>query len=207
MGIAAFVGALVWASLSGQFAFQIFTSLIVTATFASGLLFSRANKHDCLLGFVVSLASAIVFGALLVGGGWLAARYLEFQWWDLTAVSFAVVFAATIVFSLLQLPGKFLLAFMCAWEPGFAENSMLIPRSERVDFAFSQWRQRNLPAPVASPYQVIWSDGLAQDTRLTNEEIDYWARASNADPEKKHPHVIVRIDDEEGKTVWPVEVS
>jgi hypothetical protein len=60
---------------------------------------------------------------------------------------------------------------------------------------------RLLPEKTPATYNVVYSDGVNQETRLTPAEIDRWANESNkADVSK--PYRIVRIVDQQGHVVW-----
>src|SRR5215469_9630869 len=67
------------------------------------------------------------------------------------------------------------------------------------------WPPKRLPELTPATYQVFYSDGVSQEHRLTPDEIDRWAVASNKDAEGKFPYRIVRIIDEKGVVVWPSE--
>jgi hypothetical protein len=56
------------------------------------------------------------------------------------------------------------------------------------------------PPPLAT-YQVVYSDGVAQEIRLFPDEIERWIKVSNIANAAKH-HQIVRVIDPEGRIVW-----
>jgi len=70
--------------------------------------------------------------------------------------------------------------------------------------AAQNWQPPKRPSELTpATYQVIYSHGVSQQTRLTPDEIDRWAVASNKEAESKFPYHIVRIIDEKGVVVWP----
>jgi hypothetical protein len=68
--------------------------------------------------------------------------------------------------------------------------------------AANNWPPKRPPELNPATYQVIYSDGVNQETRLTPDEINSWAAASNEDAEGKFPYRILRIIDASGKVVW-----
>jgi hypothetical protein len=56
------------------------------------------------------------------------------------------------------------------------------------------------PPPLAT-YQVVYSDGVAQEIRLFPDEIEKWIKVSNIANAAKH-HQIVRVIDAQGRIVW-----
>jgi len=59
----------------------------------------------------------------------------SYDTWNTASTASVVSFLATIIYVSRQVPGKILLAKMCAWVPYFLEASNRVPRSERIAFA------------------------------------------------------------------------
>lgn len=55
--------------------------------------------------------------------------------------------------------------------------------------------------PARATYQIIFSDGVAQEIRLFPDEIERWIRMSNIANATKH-YQIVRAIDAQGRIVW-----
>jgi hypothetical protein len=55
--------------------------------------------------------------------------------------------------------------------------------------------------PAVATYQVVYSDGGAQEIRLFPDEIERWIRVSNMANAAKH-YQIVRVIDPQGRIVW-----
>jgi hypothetical protein len=67
--------------------------------------------------------------------------------------------------------------------------------------AAKNWPPKRPPEMTPASYQVIYSDEVTQETRLTPAEIENWvAESSKADADK--PYRIVRVLDPQGKVVW-----
>ena len=66
--------------------------------------------------------------------------------------------------------------------------------------AAKNWPPERPPELTPATYQVIYSDGVTQESRLTPDEINSWAPASNKDAEGKFPYRILRIIDANGKS-------
>lgn len=135
MTVLLLIGAIVWGSLSAQFLVQAIVSSIATAIALSGLLFSRVSKT---LNFGAALASfgrTLLFGLLFIGGNWCASHYIDLRSWDAITIASVLSFIGTVVYCVPQIPGKVLLAKMCAWQPYFLERSNVLPKGERVTFA------------------------------------------------------------------------
>ena len=125
---------MVWGALSALLLVQIFASLIILFIFLASLAFSEVAKSLNAIGLATSVAQVLLFGVLLAGGigpsGFILVNYSP-----LSLVAALLSFLATIAYCAPQIPGKLLLARMCAWRPYFTEASMALPRNERVAFA------------------------------------------------------------------------
>jgi hypothetical protein len=130
-----FIWSIVWGALSAQFLVQTVTSLIVAVIFFAGLAFSKVAKLLNAIAFATSAAQVVLFGVLFQGGNWLSSHVIDYGSWNATSVAGLLSFSATIVYCVLQVPGKLLLARMSAWRPYFAEASMAVPANERAAFA------------------------------------------------------------------------
>jgi hypothetical protein len=64
---------------------------------------------------------------------------IDYATWNATATASLFAFLGTIIYCARQVPGKILLAKMCAWVPSFREASMRVPAAQRVAFA-RKWR-------------------------------------------------------------------
>jgi hypothetical protein len=129
-----FVLAVIWGSLAAQFLVQLVVSFIIALLSLAGVVFSKVSKIMNMVGALTALFQSIIFGVLFVGGNWLTSGFISYDW-DATSIASLLSFLGTIVYIAPQLPGKFLLARMCAWKPYFSEASMAVPRNERVAFA------------------------------------------------------------------------
>ena len=130
-----FIAAVVWGSLSAQFLVQVVTSLIIGFVFLSGLMFSRVRKSLTAQGAAAGFIQAIVFAALLVGGTWFVSDYVDYGRWNTNSISSAVAFLLTIIYCAVQVPGKILVARLCAWRPFFAQAVSTLSAGESVAFA------------------------------------------------------------------------
>jgi hypothetical protein len=67
--------------------------------------------------------------------------------------------------------------------------------------AAKNWPPKRSPEMTPETYQVVYSDGVTQETRLTPAEIANWVAESNkADASKNYR--IVRVLDPQGYVVW-----
>jgi hypothetical protein len=130
-----FIAALIWGSLSAQFLVQIVTSLIIVCVYLSGLLFSRVGKSLNAMGAFVGFLQAVIFSALFFGGAWFAIDYIDYTTWNADSIASVVAFLLTISYCVLQVPGKILLARLCAWEPHFVQAVNTQAVGDRVAFA------------------------------------------------------------------------
>lgn len=130
-----FIAGLIWGSLSAQFFVQTIVCLVVASLHLLGFVFSSVSKANNALGAGVALFQTILFGALFVGGNWIASNYIDYEEWNATSIGGLITFLATIAYIARQVPGKIMLANMCAWEPYFFEASSAMPVNERIAFA------------------------------------------------------------------------
>jgi hypothetical protein len=130
-----FIAAVLWGSLSAQFLVQAVLSLITGFVYLSGLMFSRVSKSLNAIGTVVGFVQAAVFAALFLGGNWFASDYIDYGSWSTDSIASVVAFLLTIIYCAVQVPGKILLARLCAWKPYFAQAVNTQPASERIAFA------------------------------------------------------------------------
>ncbi len=71
--------------------------------------------------------------------------------------------------------------------------------------AAKNWPPKRPPELTSATYQVVFSDGVTQETRLTPAEIENWVAESNkADANK--PYRIVRVLDPQGRVVWDAPI-
>lgn len=145
-----FLVAVVWGSLSAQFLVQVVACLIISVVYLSGLLFSRVPKVLNAGGTAVSFVQAIIFAALFVGGNWLASDYIDYGSWNTDSIAGVVAFLFTIVYCGVQVPGKVLLARLCAWQPSFFYLVNIEPAHARVAYARAYLKKRNEKAIVAT---------------------------------------------------------
>jgi hypothetical protein len=133
-----FIGAVIWGSLSAQFLMQAIVSLIVSLICLAAVAFSRVSKLNNATGALTSFLQSIIFGALFVVVNWFTSGYIRYDGWSATSIAGGISFLATIICVSPQVPGKILLARMCAWVPYFLEASNHVPRYERITFARKQ---------------------------------------------------------------------
>jgi hypothetical protein len=74
---------------------------------------------------------------------------------------------------------------------------------QRAFDAAKDWPPKRPPEMTPATYQVVYSDGVMQETRLTPSEIENWVAESNKVNANK-PYQIVRVLDPEGRVVWDV---
>jgi hypothetical protein len=63
------------------------------------------------------------------------------------------------------------------------------------------WPPKRPPELTPATYQVVYSDGVTQEERLTPAEIERWVTESNKASADK-PYRIVRVIDAQGRTAW-----
>lgn len=81
------------------------------------------------------------------------------------------------------------------------ENTAHDAQLQSAFVAAKNWPPKRPPEMTPATYQVIYSDGVTQQTRLLPAEIEKWIAASNeADADK--PYRIVRVVDPQGQVVW-----
>jgi hypothetical protein len=72
---------------------------------------------------------------------------------------------------------------------------------QRAFSAAKDWPPKQPPEMTPATYQVVYSDGVTQETRLIPAEIERWVTESiKADANK--PYRIVRVLDPKGKIAW-----
>ena len=142
MDIVHFVGTLAWSEIFALSTLQTAVSFVIALIFFSGWLMSYVDKTLSLAGLFTSVAQVALFGALLLGCYWAADHLLDLHWWDVTTFVAAAAFIVTVAIRLWQIPGKLLLSYLCAWEPGFSELQMMAQREERIALAWRQWAAR-----------------------------------------------------------------
>jgi hypothetical protein len=81
------------------------------------------------------------------------------------------------------------------------EAAAKIPELERAFEAGTNSPSKRSPEMTAATYQVVYSDGVTQETRLLLTEIEKWVIASNR-AEAEKPYRIVRVVDSQGRVVW-----
>jgi hypothetical protein len=123
-----FIAAVIWASLSAQFLVQIIVCCINAVICVSALMFSEVSKALNAIGSLVAVAQTLLFFGLFLGGNWIASDYVDYGSWNAASIASVIAFLATLVYCGVQVPGKILLARMCAWEPYFMEASNAHPR-------------------------------------------------------------------------------
>jgi hypothetical protein len=128
------VAGIIWGSLAARFIVQNFTSLGLAVIYLSGFLFSPVSKSRNAQACLVMVAQSLVFLVLFFGGNWLANKYLDYDASDAIPIASLVSFFLMIVYGVVQVPGKLLLATLCARQPFFAEAALLAP--DPVAFAW-----------------------------------------------------------------------
>jgi hypothetical protein len=77
---------------------------------------------------------------------------------------------------------------------------------QRAFDAAKNWPPKRPPEMTSATYQVVYSDGVTQETLLIPAEIERWVAASTeADATK--PYRIVRVLDQQGGVVWESPTS
>jgi hypothetical protein len=101
---------------------------------------SKVSKAMNLAGTLSGTAQLIIFGILFVGGNWLTSKYIiDYGTWNAHSVAAMLSFIASLIYCIRQVPGKVLLAKMCAFTPDFMEAQMREPRNRRIALA-RKWR-------------------------------------------------------------------
>jgi hypothetical protein len=139
-GILIFVVAVIWGSLSAQFLVQVITSFVVASVYLTASIFAKVSRGMNCAGALTSFVQSILFGIVFVGGNWFTSKYvIDYATWNAASIASLFAFMATIIYVAPQVPGKIVLAKMCAWVPDFVEASMRVPAAERISFA-RRWR-------------------------------------------------------------------
>ena len=140
MAIITLIIAIIWGALSAQFAAQCVTSFIIAALSLAGIVISKVPKAMNLAGTLSGTVQLIIFGILFVLGNWLTSKYIiDYDTWNASSLAAMLSFMASMIYCIRQVPGKVLLAKMCAFTPGFMEAQMREPRSRRIALA-RKWR-------------------------------------------------------------------
>jgi hypothetical protein len=139
-GILSFIVGVIWGSLSGQFLVQVVTSLIVVFVYLAGVALSKVSRAMNFTGVLASFGQTLLFGVLFFGGNWITSEYIvDYDTWNVGSVASILAFLGTIIYCARQVPGKIVLAKLCAWTPNFMEVSMRVPPAERIALA-RRWR-------------------------------------------------------------------
>jgi hypothetical protein len=118
-----------------QFLIQAIYSFSVGLIVVSGLLVAKVRAQENLMHLLAVMPQTFLYGALAYGLYWLAGKNLDLSNWNLGTVSAAFGYILAVFYAAPQIGGKLLLARMCAFVPGFAEDAMSLPVNERVTFA------------------------------------------------------------------------
>lgn len=139
------IAAIVWGGFAAQFIIQLIVSLISALINLAGLVFSPVSPMVTGAGALAGILQVIFFALMFAVGSWLFSKYIGFIWWNGTTITLAVAFAFSLVYCAVQMPSKLVLAWAVAWQSGFAETSMIVPRGQqREEFAWKQlleWRR------------------------------------------------------------------
>lgn len=139
-GILRFIAGVIWGSLSAQFLVQVVTSLIVEFVYLAGVALSKVSRAMNSTGALVSVGQTLLFGVLCFGGNWITREYvIDYNTWNEGSIASLLAFLGTIIYCARQVPGKIVLAKMCAWVPNFMEASMRVPPAERIALP-RRWR-------------------------------------------------------------------
>jgi hypothetical protein len=139
-GILIFVVAVIWGSLSAQFLVQVITSFVLASVYLTAIIFAKVSRGTNSARALASFLQSISFGIVFVGGNWITSEYvIDYATWSAASIASLFAFVATIIYVSPQVPGKIVLAKMCAWVPDFMEASMRVPAAERIAFA-RRWR-------------------------------------------------------------------
>ena len=133
----------IWGSVSAQFLVQVTTSLILVFVYLAGAALSKVSRAMNFTGALASFGQTLLFGALFFSGNWLTSEYLiDYNTWNVGSIVSLLAFLGTIIYCARQIPGKIVLAKMCAWVPNFMEASMRVPPAERIALA-RRWRLKS----------------------------------------------------------------
>jgi hypothetical protein len=134
-----FAVAVAWGSLSAQFLAQVAASLVAAVVYGiPAITGSQVRRVTNLTGATISFAHAIAYGGLLIFGYKMIGAYIAGAWTPATT-GLLIASVGTIILVAPRVPGKILLARMCAHVPNFLEEaSMRFPVSERVAYARCQ---------------------------------------------------------------------
>jgi hypothetical protein len=139
-GILSFIVGVIWGSLSAQFLVQVVTSLIVVFVYLAGVALSKVSRAMNFAGALAGVGQTLIFGILFFVGNWITSEYIiDYDTWNLGSIAALLAFLGTIIYCARQVPGKIVLAKMCAWTPNFMEASMRVPPAERIALA-RRWR-------------------------------------------------------------------
>jgi hypothetical protein len=135
MGIVIFIAAVIWGLLAAQFMVQAITSFVLAFVYLSGLMFSRVSKSLNATGILVSLVQAIVFLVLFFGGNGVTSKFIDYDSWNANSIASTVAVLLSLIYCGVQVPGKFLLARLSAWEPYFVQAANTFPPAQRIAYA------------------------------------------------------------------------
>ena len=139
-GILSFIVGVIWGSLSAQFLVQVVTSFVVTLVYLGAIMSAKVSRVTNSAGALTSFVQSIMFGIFFLGGNWLTSEYvIDYATWNAASIASLSAFVVTIIYVAPQVPGKIVLAKMCALLPNFMEASMRVPAAQRVAFA-RKWR-------------------------------------------------------------------
>lgn len=127
-----FIGALIWGALSAQFLAQVISSCVNAFIYMAAIPFSKVDKSNNGIGLAVSVAQALMFGLLFFGGNWISGLYIDYLSFDATTMASLLSFLASLIYCIIQIPGKARFAKNCAWQPGFAERERFRQMVERI---------------------------------------------------------------------------
>jgi uncharacterized protein YebE (UPF0316 family) len=142
-----YICAILWGGFAAQFLVQSVTSFLNGLIALSGLIGSKVDRVMNATGVVVGFGMGIVFAALLYAGHALFRRYVGYITWDGRSIALAVAFGFSLIYCVVQIPGKLILAWVTAWVPNFAELSRSVPAAQRVDYAWKTWSEGRLTVP------------------------------------------------------------
>jgi hypothetical protein len=142
-----YICAIVWGGFAAQFLVQSITSFLDGLIALAGLVGSRVDKVLNATGVGVGFGLAILFAALVYLGSWISVRFIDYNTWNGRLITLAVVFSLSLIYCLIQVPGKLILAWVTAWVPNFAELSRSVPAAQRVGYAWKTWSEGRLTVP------------------------------------------------------------
>lgn len=140
MSLLLLIASIVWGALTAQLLVQILSSFTTAGIYLYGLLFSRVKKRLNAIFFITSLTMAMVFAVLLAGGFWLIDLYVPYPS-NADLIAALVAFLFYLVYCLVQVPDKMLVARMNAMRPFFAEVARALSPDEVAAFARSKRAQ------------------------------------------------------------------